>query len=77
MMSEHEMYAVDLSHETAMYTSDSFMTYAEAVGYLDTVVDSWEAELGIVADRSWASSDNMYAARCGDRTAQVVREEAN
>ena len=71
------MYAVDLSHETAMYQSDVFATYEEAVQYLDVVVDAWEEELGIEADRSIASSDNMYAARCGERTAQVVRAEEN
>jgi len=74
-MSKNEMYAVDLSHETAMYTSDVFATYEEAVRYLDEVVDAWEEETGFVSDRSIASSDNMYAARCGYRTAQIVREE--
>lgn len=68
-------YSVDLSHETAMYTSDSFATYKEATDYLDEVVDAWEEEMGIKADRSWASSSNMYAAMCGDRSAQVNRDD--
>jgi hypothetical protein len=68
-------YAVDVSHESAMYASDSFATYAEAVKYVDEVADAWEEELGMAADRSWASPDNMYAAKVGERYVGIVRDE--
>ena len=55
--------------------SDTFATYAEAVAYADQLADEWEAATELVADRSWASRDNMYAIKCGNHSIQVISSE--
>ena len=67
------MYWVDLSHEDQMYACESFTTYDDAVAYVDEVVQAWEEELGIKVTHGWASSDNMYAAKVGDRYVGITR----
>ncbi len=55
---------------------ETYNNYRDAVAEVNEIADQWETSTGEIADRSWASRDNMYCAKCGNHYAAVVKSES-